>query len=177
VEQLWAGTGVAAKSAERVQYCDAAADISLDGLYRYKLMRQLSPGARTVLFVGLNPSTATALEDDPTVRHEVMFARRWGFNRYLKGNLYGYRSPYPTALEQADDPVGPANRRALEKMAQEADIVVAAWGTSRLSERAREIANWITSLEKTHCLGFTKQGSPKHPLCLGRDTPLMRVRP
>lgn len=44
------------------------AAISDCGMYRYWLSRRLSMGERTVLFVGLNPSTADALQDDPTIR-------------------------------------------------------------------------------------------------------------
>jgi hypothetical protein len=128
------------------------------------------------LFVGLNPSTATADDDDPTVRREVNFARRDGFDCYLKGNLYAYRSPTPVALEDVDDPVGPYNRQALERMVGRAEVVVAAWGTSRLSRQARDIAHWIGSLDKTRCLGFTKDGSPKHPLYVSKTTPLQRMR-
>ena len=61
-------------------YLDASADISDDGMYRYWLSRRLSMGERTVLFVGLNPSTADATKDDPTIRRCVGFARAWGFD-------------------------------------------------------------------------------------------------
>lgn len=49
-----------------MKYLDTSADISEDGLYRYWLARRLAMGERTVLFVGLNPSTADATLDDPT---------------------------------------------------------------------------------------------------------------
>ncbi len=47
---------------------NATADISPDGVYRYSLSRRLLSGERAVLFVGLNPSTADATTDDPTIR-------------------------------------------------------------------------------------------------------------
>ena len=73
----------------------AFADISPDGLYRYSLSRRLTAGNRTVLFVGLNPSTADATADDPTIRRCAGFARSWSFDWLLMGNLYALRSTDP----------------------------------------------------------------------------------
>ena len=72
--------------------------------------------------------------------------------------------------------MGLANRKTLERLVREAEVVVAAWGTTRLSPEAREIADWIGSLEKTRCLGFTKNGSPKHPLLLSKNTRLVPMQ-
>jgi hypothetical protein len=58
------------------QYLKSSAVLSADGRYRYELARHISHDPATVLFIGLNPSSATAAEDDPTVRREVGFARR-----------------------------------------------------------------------------------------------------
>lgn len=181
VEQLWAGTEIRRMTggSSRQKYLDSSAEISADGLYRYELARRLSRGTRTILFVGLNPSTATAAEDDPTVRREVSFARHWGFDCYMKGNLYAYRSTDPMALDHAGDPVGPKNLEALERMVRRSEVVVAAWGTTRLTRQARQIADWIASLDMTHCLDLNKDGSPKHPLYVSQDTllqPLPRMK-
>ena len=67
------------------QYLEMSAELSEDGRYRYWLSRRLEMGERTVLFVGLNPSTADVQQDDPTIRKWVGFARRWGFNSLLRG--------------------------------------------------------------------------------------------
>jgi hypothetical protein len=80
------------------KYLDMGAEMSECGEYRYWLSRRLSMGERFVLFVGLNPSTADAMQDDPTIRREVDFARRWGYDWYLKGNVYAYRSTDPKRL-------------------------------------------------------------------------------
>lgn len=89
------------------RYLKSSAVLSADGRYRYELARHLSNDPATVLFIGLNPSTATDVVDDPTVRREVDFARRWGFGRYVKANLYALRSTHPSELKRAADPVGP----------------------------------------------------------------------
>ena len=158
------------------QYLESSAVLSADGRYRYELARQLSHDPVTVLFIGLNPSTATAAEDDPTVRREVAFARRWGFGRYVKANLYALRSTHPSELKGATDPVGPENAETLRRLVHHADRIVAAWGATALNSSAHSAGAWICSLEKTHCLGLTKGGQPKHPLRLRKDTPLMPLR-
>jgi hypothetical protein len=146
--------------------------VSPCGEYRYWLTRRLAMGERVVLFVGLNPSTADAAEDDPTIRRCVGFARRWGFDWLYMGNLYAYRSTDPKALYTVADPVGPDNQEALKWMAQRAELIVAAWGKNRLNCYAHTLAGWLLSLPQTQCLGWNKDGSPKHPLYLAADTPL-----
>ena len=78
-----------------MNYLEAFAEISRDGVYRYRLTRRLSPGNRTVLFVGLNPSTADATHDDQTIKRCVGYARAWGYDVLLMGNLHAYRATDP----------------------------------------------------------------------------------
>jgi Protein of unknown function (DUF1643) len=58
---------------------DSGAVISDCGRYRYSLWRIWNASAVRVMFIGLNPSTADATQDDPTIRRCVEFARSWGF--------------------------------------------------------------------------------------------------
>lgn len=153
-------------------------------LYRYSLERlfsfllpRLPQVRRTVLFVGLNPSTATAEEDDPTIRREVGYAQDWCFDRYLKGNVYALRSTDPSALYDSVDPVGPHNKATLKRLMDRADLIVAAWGANKLHPAAVEIAQMILADPRTRCLGVTKGGAPKHPLYLSKTTPLQMVAP
>jgi hypothetical protein len=164
------------RAGESVKYLDSGAAFSDDGLYRYWLSRRIGMGERTVLFVGLNPSTADARQDDPTIRRCVGFAQRWGYDWLFMGNIYGYRSTDPKALRTVDDPVGPDNQEALKWMAQRADLIVAAWGANQLNCYAHTLAGWLLSLPRTRCLGQTKDGSPKHPLYLASNTALVEVR-
>lgn len=156
-------------------YLESSADISECGLYRYWLSRRLSYGERTVLFVGLNPSTADATQDDPTIRRCVGFSRAWGFDWLLVGNLYALRSTDPQTLQTADEPFGAKNQNALKWMVSRADVIVAAWGSRRLHCFAETMARWILSLERTRCLGQTKSGAPRHPLYLLSSTALQKV--
>lgn len=127
-----------------------------------------------MLFVGLNPSTATAAKDDPTIRRCVGFAIQWGFDWYLMGNLYAYRSTDPKVLPTVPDPIGPENIDHLRWMAQKSELVIAAWGMNKLNRDAKVEADWLMGLARARCLGTNKDGSPKHPLYLPKDT---AVRP
>lgn len=157
-------------------YLDMGADISDDGLHRYWLSRRLAMGERTVLFVGLNPSTADAMQDDPTIRRCVAFARSWGFDWLYMGNVNAYRSTDPKGLPA--DPllaVGPRNQEALTWMAQRAELVVAAWGANRLNSYAETLARRVLALPHVRCLGRNADGTPKHPLYLRKDCQLERL--
>jgi hypothetical protein len=159
------------------KYLATSATISNDEHFRYSLERRLSMGERTVLFVGLNPSTADQSQDDPTIRRCAGFARQWGFDWLLMGNLYAYRSTDPKVLNQIEGSVGPENQEFLKIMAQRAELIVAAWGANTLNAPARFIAQWLLSLPRTKCLGQNAGGSPKHPLYLAGTSIPREIRP
>jgi len=155
------------------------ATFSSCGRYRQVLTRDwTAPGAapRAILFVGMNPSVADAGVSDPTCHRELVFARDWGFSRYLKGNVLDWRATSPRDLP--DDPglaCSPANIPALVAMAREAEVVVMACG--RLHRRFSGIlADVVAAMAATdrplRCLGLNRDGSARHPLYLRRDTAL-----
>lgn len=160
-------------SAPATKYAASSAHLSPCGRYRYWLSRDLTVDPkRTVLFVGLNPSTADATVDDATIRKCVGFARRWGFDRLIMGNVCAWRDRHPSGLKRADDPVGPENASTLESWASGADLVIAAWGQNKLPFRAQRIAAWVLALPQVRCLGRNADGTPKHPLFVPYATPL-----
>jgi hypothetical protein len=160
-----------------------SAEISADGRYRYTLEREWMTGEGTCLFVMLNPSTADATEDDPTIRRCVKFAQRWGYQRLAVGNLYAFRATDPDDLWKPDGPVGEypccaggdrhnRNDHHIEELAAEADRVVVAWGANPGPIEWRR-ARVLEILAQSHgapvlCLGTTANGSPTHPLARGR---------
>jgi hypothetical protein len=155
----------------------SAAILSPCGLYRYHLSRTLreEPGAR-VLFVMLNPSTADATVDDPTIRRCIGFAEREGGSVLEVVNLYGLRSPEPKALRAAPDPVGPDNDKHLRLALQFADVVICGWGANEgpIRGRSRVVADLALDLGRTPmCLGTTKSGAPRHPLYVRSAQPLV----
>ena len=156
-----------------------AATFSDCGRYRQALTRDWTPeGAvpRAVLFVGMNPSVAAADVSDPTCHRELMFARDWGFTRYLKGNVLDWRATSPKDIPA--DPAlacSPANIPALVNMATEAELIVLAYGKlhKRFQPVVQEVLHAMAATGKPlQCLGLNKDGSAKHPLYLRKDTAL-----
>src|SRR6185369_17379869 len=99
--------------------------ISKCGKYRYSLRREWIGGAGTVCFIMLNPSTADASVDDPTIRRCIGFAQRWGYQILEVVNLYAYRATRPRDMFAAADPVGPENEYYLCKAALGAGLRIA----------------------------------------------------
>lgn len=147
--------------------------------WRYELGRRLSADPRTVAFIGLNPSTATAEIDDPTVRRCIGFARRLGFGRFAMLNLFSLRSTDPEGLRRAPDPVGPMNDAVVRGWASRAELVIAAWGAHPMArERGLDVARMLLAASvKLHALGVTKDGHPRHPLYLRADSEPFRWVP
>lgn len=153
-------------------YAAAAAVLSADGRYRYRLTRAWAGGAGRVAFVGLNPSTADASRDDPTARRMVGFARSWGFARLDVVNVCALRARDPAALREASHPDGPENTAWVARVAARAGLVVAAWGSAGgWPGLAARIAALLPLLPpQVHVLGLTRAGHPRHPLYVRADT-------
>ena len=147
-----------------------SAHFSPCGRYRYALWRTWDEKRPTMLFIGLNPSTADAIEDDPTIRRCIRFADDRGYGRLAVANLFAYRTPNPVELREELHPVGRVNNRWILRLAAESDVCVAAWGNSgRHLGRDAEVVALLGDLK---CLGVTKSGAPRHPLYVGADTTL-----
>lgn len=135
--------------------------------YRYVLWRDwgsdvLLPGKGTVMVIGLNPSTADEVQDDPTVRRCINFAKSWGYDRLCMTNIFGYRATDPQVMKAVEEPIGEENNRHLVQLASEAAIIIAAWGVhGEYRNRGKEVCELLQDL---HCLGVTKHGHPRHPL-------------
>jgi hypothetical protein len=138
--------------------------------YRYALGRTWDLDATPVLFVGLNPSTADADNDDPTIRRCIRFARDWGHGGVLMGNLFAFRATNPQDMLRALDPVGERNDYWLRHMASLAGLVVAAWGAhGQHRDRAQAVVG-SGVLGSFTVLGLTKAGHPRHPLYMRADS-------
>ncbi|MPW17921.1 DUF1643 domain-containing protein [Paraburkholderia sp. CNPSo 3157] len=155
--------------------------ISPCGTYRYLLTRaaeSMAPMRSTALFVMLNPSTADATLDDPTIRRCRGFAKLWDCNGLAVANLYALRSTDPAGLWSHPDPIGPDNDDYLWNFARECGDVVCAWESNAKPERAARVASILTDAgARLWCLGMTKDGSPRHPLYVRSDQPLIEWHP
>lgn len=150
------------------------AELSACRRYRFKLWRHFGLAAPDLLtFCMLNPSTADASEDDPTVRRCMGFAKDFGFGGIMIVNLYAIRSKSPKAIKAASDPIGIENDGWIFEVAHEAKQVVCAWGGDADPVRAAHVTNIIRRAgADTSCLGVNNDGSPKHPLYLKRSAQL-----
>lgn len=127
------------------------------------------------LWIGMNPSTAEAEIDDPTVRKEMGFTRRLGLDRYVKVNVMDYRATSPKALlAPGVQPCSDANRPAIRWLAERAATIIVCHG--RLHKKLRRYGELVMADlrgKPLWCLGKNDDGSPKHPLYLAADTPLV----
>lgn len=149
---------------------------SPDMSHRYALGRATTAsGTRRAAFIMLNPSTADADRNDPTIRRCIRFAADAGFRHLAIGNAYSYRSTSPRALAEAEDPVRPENDRILADLVTTSEIVILAWGVHCQRRRAWEIWTRLRGIDsKAHALRLTRDGVPGHPLYLPAD---LRPRP
>ncbi|MFV0512371.1 MAG: DUF1643 domain-containing protein [Jhaorihella sp.] len=134
--------------------------------YRYSLTRIWNPEGRRAMFVMLNPSTATEVQNDPTVERCERRARALGFGSFRVTNIFAWRDTDPRAMRAAGDPVGPDNDAAILAGAGWADQVVAAWGTHGAHlDRGRRVEALLRATgQPLFHLGLTRDGHPKHPL-------------
>lgn len=163
-----------------IQQEKARAVISECGRYRYELRRPLESMLRwhrPILWIMLNPSTADAYKDDPTIRRCINFSKTWGMTQLLVGNLYALRATDPKALRAPPggiDAVGPLTDAHLDKMACEAEVIVLAWGQLGPDKKRAEslVARLAAYRHRMHVLGYTLSGVPRHPLMMPKTTEL-----
>lgn len=148
--------------------------ISKDGKYRYWLERKLASDAKNhCVFIMLNPSTADANVDDPTIRRCKGFADRFGCGKLVVVNLFAFRATDPRELYKAGAPIGEENDKYILKALALPGIVICGWGAHNTSERDNIIKDWASNADvNLMCLGKTKSGAPKHPLYLPALAPL-----
>jgi hypothetical protein len=148
-----------------------AAVMSDCGGYRFSLLRRWGePGAihSVANFIMLNPSTADAELDDPTIRRCMGFARSWGYDGIDVTNLFALRSTDPSALLSSPDPIGENNDTAIVGTAQLCDLVICAWGCHKaIGPRAAHVLKRLRDAGiQPKAIRLTKDGHPAHPLYL-----------
>lgn len=139
--------------------------------WRYTLERVWDFGnPRRVTWIGLNPSTADEIKNDPTVRRCIGFAQDWGFGGMFMMNLFAFRATKPADMKREADPVGPENDEALLWAAGQSELIVAAWGNHGTHlGRAASLMSLDFPVPLT-ALKLTKQGQPNHPLYLPKTS-------
>ncbi len=139
--------------------------------YRYALWRRWNPQKGSCMVIGINPSTADESKDDNTIRRCIWFAKKFGYGSLVMTNLFAFRATDPKEMKGAMNPYGPDNSEWLRYFALRADCVIAAWGTHGVFRSRDKGVKRL--LGKMSCLGKTKEGHPKHPLYLSKETELI----
>lgn len=156
---------------------DRGAELSDDGRYRYLLWRRWDMTKPRAVFIMLNPSTADANVDDPTIRKCCGFARRWNMGGLRVVNLFAYRATVPADMWNADDPIGDEfDQHIWRAMDAPHGRHVAAWGADKRADRqARRVRSIFWDAGVTlFALRLTKGRRPQHPLFVPYDaTPVI----
>lgn len=158
--------------------------------YRYWLRRPTTHKVGTRwLYVMLNPSTADASADDPTIRRCFGFANDGGAYAFGVINLFAHRATQPKDLwaEATKDPEGPLNDEFTRRAAQWADKIVLAWGAppsacppwfkTLWTDRVAAVTQILETQKPARqimSLALTKEGWPRHPLYLSRESKLQQ---
>lgn len=143
--------------------------ISKCGKYRYYLSRTWDLNLRRLAWIMLNPSTADAEQDDPTIRRCISFSKKFGYGSIEVINLFAFRATDPKELLTEKDPIGTENYKWLSEC--DAYDYIVAWGSNKFAIEWLKY-NAVRLPSKMYCLGINKDGSPKHPLYVSSKTEL-----
>lgn len=142
------------------------------GLFRYALWRRWS-NRPLLLALMMNPSTADAEKNDPTVTRVIKRAKQLHYGGLIVTNFYAFRATDPAECLAAEDKFGPDNDWAIGQAAKLCDAVLAAYGTKVGGDGIRALRRVVSYGCTPLCLGLTKHGHPKHPLYVARAQPLI----
>ncbi len=131
-----------------------------------------------ILYIGMNPSTADAVANDTTIGRETFFTKRQRYQRFVKCNVMDYRATNPSGLRKPGViPCSEINLDAIAEFAARADKIICAWGLLHpsLQQHADRTEELLRSQgRELWCFGLNADGSPRHPLYLRGDTPIIR---
>jgi hypothetical protein len=146
-------------------FVNRRAEFSPDRRYRYSLTILWDSGPMAA-FIGLNPSTADEVQDDPTIRRCRGFASEWGCGGMVMLNLFAFRATDPKVMKLEPDPIGKDNTiEFLDGVLSRCDGPrIACWG--RGGSHLGRSAFVLQELKGLSYLRMSKGGEPWHPLYL-----------
>lgn len=148
---------------------------SEDKRYRYVIGKR---GKNPLICIGVNPSTASPEDLDPTMKTVERIAGRKGYEGYIMLNLYPMRATNPQSMDKKmDESAASCNLNVIEEILKDGEFDIwAAWGTLIETEQyLKDCLEGIVKIaEKYGCHWYTigertKAGHPHHPLYLRRD--------
>lgn len=147
---------------------DSGAQFSPCKQYRYSLWRIWNPNLPLLGMVLLNPSTADAEADDPTIQRQGTRARSLGFGGLIVTNAFAYRSTDPEELYNTFDPIGPDNDGWIVQEAKRCKQLIVGWGKhASWMNRSRDVLELLHAAGvQPYALRANNDGSPEHPLYL-----------
>ncbi len=159
--------------------------------YRWILKRELLSGNKSVVFIGLNPSSANSFNNDMTLRRIINFCSKWDYKNIYIINLFGLISKSPVQLSKSNDPIGGNNDlitlKSLKFWSEDSNCDLwLGWGDKgqfkgrdqkviKLIKKFSNIKSSGNYLSKSAlCLGLSKKGNPRHPLYMPNSSVLRR---
>ncbi|MDB5149205.1 MAG: hypothetical protein JWQ57_3225 [Mucilaginibacter sp.] len=139
------------------------------GKHRLVLWRIWDDIKPLVMFIGLNPSTANATVDDPTIRRVRAMANSWGYGGVYMLNLFTFISTDPAKLN-IEFGNHPDSDFYLEITADIVEKIVCAWGNFEVHGRDKKVKGMFN---RVYALHINNNGSPKHPLYVKANTELI----
>ena len=149
------------------------------GEHRFRLEREIQEKGKVFAYFGINPSLATSNFDDQTVKRWKGFSQRNECSKFIVGNVFSYITPNVFELTQIQNPVSSSNEQHIEKIINEADILVPCWGSRYKIPSSLHfyLDQLLLKLKQSNkpvmCFGLTASGDPKHVLTLPYKTPLI----
>ena len=144
--------------------------------YRYSLSRTQLKAKKFILFILLNPSTATEFKNDPTIARCQKRSQLLGYEAFTICNLFAFRTKSPKIMKNFSEPIGPENNRIINEILNKASKVICAWGNhgTHLNQADRITKIIKNSGTRAYHLGLTKNNQPMHPLYIKYNKKLIK---
>lgn len=158
------------RSEQKLLESEHGAIFSKDRKKRYLLWRRFASGNRFVNFIMLNPSEADESYNDPTITRCIQFAKDWNFDGLIVSNLFSICTPYPKNISKHDKNLSALNKQYITFAVEHSEQTICAWGNhGSINKRSKKFKELLKNHE-LYCLDMNKNGEPKHPLYIKRET-------
>lgn len=142
--------------------------------YRYVLWRNWDVAKPTIMFIGLNPSTANEDQNDATIRRVIRFAKDWGYGGVYMCNCFPYVSTNPDELKDFGNDT--TNDYWLRHIEKEVKNIVFAWGNFNIVKEMGRDIELCKMFPNAKTIIKNKDGSPRHPLYISSKATLINYQ-